>query len=51
MNSVHFALKLLHTWLTSFRSLTIDREPQKIGANQPDFAQFAHNFRELREIR
>ena len=31
---------------TSFRSLTIDREPRKIGANQPDFAQFAHNSHE-----
>ena len=34
-----------------FRSLTIDREPRKIGANQPDFSQFAYNHRELREIR
>ena len=50
-NSTHFALKFIHIYLTSFRSLTIDREPQKIGANQPDFAQFAHNFRELHEIR
>ena len=23
--------------------MTIDREPRKNGANQPDFAQFAHN--------
>ena len=31
--------------------MTIDREPWKIGANQPDFAQFAHNSRESRKIR
>ena len=31
--------------------MTIDREPKEIGANQPAFAQFAHNSREPREIR
>ena len=36
--------------LTTFRFLTIDRELQEIGANQPDFTQFAHSSRELREI-
>ena len=45
-----FRSKLIHIQLT-FRSLTIDREPRKIGANQPDFAQFAHNSRESRKIR
>ena len=35
----------------TFRSLTIDREPRKIGANQQDSAQFAHLLRELREFR
>ena len=34
-----------------FRSLTIDREPRKIGANQQDSAQFAHLLCELREFR
>ena len=34
-----------------FRSLTIDREHRKIGANQQDSAQFAHLLRELREFR
>ena len=34
-----------------FRCLTSGREPRKIGANQPDFAQFAHNSSELRKIR
>ena len=28
----------------------IDREPQKIGVNQPDFMQFAHSPRELHKI-
>ena len=37
--------------LLSFRSLTIDRELGKIGANQQDSAQFAHILRELREFR
>ena len=37
--------------LLTFRSLTIDREPRKIGANQQDSAQFAHLLRELREFR
>ena len=45
-----FHSKLIHIQFTSFRSLTIDREPRKIGANQPDFAQFAHNSRESHEI-
>ena len=44
-----FHSKLIHIQLT-FRSLTINREPRKIGANQPDFAQFAHNSHESREI-
>ena len=48
-NSTHFALKFTHISLT-FRSLAIDREPGKIGANRPDFAQFAHNSRESRKI-
>ena len=34
----------------SFRSLTIDREPRKIGANQQDSAQFTHLLRELHEF-
>ena len=46
-----FRTKLIHIQFTSFRSLTIDREPRKIGANEPDFTQFAHNSRESREIR
>ena len=37
--------------LLTFRSLTIAREPRKIGANQQDSAQFAHLLRELREFR
>ena len=37
--------------ILSFRSLTIDREPRKIGANQQDSAQFAHLLRELRKFR
>ena len=45
-----FRTKIHPYQLTSFRSLTIDREPRKIGANQPDFVQFAHKSRELREI-
>ena len=49
-NSAHFALKLTHMLLT-FRSLTIDREPREIGANQQDSAQSAHLLRELREFR
>ena len=44
-----FHIKIHPYLVTSFRSLTIDREPQKIGANQPDFMQF-HNSHELREI-
>ena len=32
-----FHTKLIHIQFTSFRSLTIDREPRKIGVNQPDF--------------
>ena len=35
----------------TFRSLTIDREPRKIGANQQDSARFAHTARESREFR
>ena len=50
VNSAHFALKLTHMLLT-FRSLTIDREPREIGANQQDSAQFAHLLRELRKFR
>ena len=34
-----------------FRCLTSGRERCKIPANQPDFAQFAYNHRELREFR
>ena len=36
--------------LLTFRSLTIDKEHRKIGANQQDSAQFAHLLRELREF-
>ena len=35
--------------LTTFRSLTIDRELQEIGVNQPGFVQSPHSFRELRK--
>ena len=50
VNYAKFAHLLTYSIL-SFRSLTIDREPRKIGANQQDSTQFAHLLRELHEFR
>ena len=48
---VNVCVLSMYYHVLSFRSLTIAREPKENGANQPDFAQFAHNFHESREIR